>query len=259
MGSTMMNMLSRLWGAFSSAETASGDESSYIEPSPVPVELVPRMWENERTFTLETPLSTSRPPTTDEGPMLYLQTSCAAIANYCFLGRRSTTSKDNDGRLRLYLDNDQYLEVCLRMRRCGAVRVNPKRYAHGECCDAALGNQLNRSRYIFGWPESTSLTSDDSFRKEPVWVSHIFRKAEALLPRQVYPWEGMEGFVGADWLARSPTMEEYCSRLQVHGGVYYSDVSKCPQARELGLCGRGVMVLLDYGHVGARGAASLAA
>ena len=52
-------------------------------------------------------------------PTLYLSTSCAAIVDYCLLGRSSEMLNGKES-LRLDPDSSEHLEVCVRMRRCNA-------------------------------------------------------------------------------------------------------------------------------------------
>jgi len=141
----------------------------------------------------------------------------------------------------LHLDRNsaKHLEVCLRLRRCGAVKVDPiEAWCRTETCWSALERHLEGSRYIFGWPGAAKITDHDEPQKQPVWVLHIWRNPYHLPRQETLRSTGMEGHLGREWLIGCSTMEEYCERLKVRGAVYYSDVRKCPQARALGLVDR---------------------
>lgn len=191
----------------------------------------PRWYETGSTFIIE--LSLSAHGQFDDGPILYLCTSCVAIADYCLLGRRISTTPG--ARLSLHLDPGgiDHLEVWLRLRRCGAVRTVPQSWSHEDSCQIALEQHLNESRYLFGWPATESADASNT-ATQGVWVYHIPRTS-TLRRQEATRHGGMEAQLELEWLAECSTMTEYCEKLKAHGAVYYEDVQDSPEAREMGL------------------------
>lgn len=131
-------------------------EDSYPSPSlkVLSAPPSPRLVQTEPTFMIIASLYTTR-TAADPAPILYLNTKSIAIADYCLLGRLFAFTL---GAVppRLVGESPEHIEVCLRMRRCGAVEISPPSWMYYEGCDLYLEAHLNNLQYVFGWPPPTS-------------------------------------------------------------------------------------------------------
>ena len=203
------------------------------EPHPLPSQS-PRLSEKNGLFTIKADLVSESIPGTLYWPVLYLRTSCAAVADYCLLGRRADARADENRSLDLPKDSLDHLEVCLRMQRCGAVNTTPKAGMHGEDSPNDLGKHLNLSRYVFGWPWG-DLTGSTTDTPEPVWVYDLMSRPDEPELQDAVLRYGMEAHLRLDWLKGCATLSEYCARLEAHGATYYSDVRDSPEAAQLSM------------------------
>ena len=207
------------------------------EPRPIPPRS-PRVYDADGFFTIKADLVSETIPHYPSWPILYLRTSCAAIAHYCLLGRRSEAYDNEDHSLSLRPDSPEHLEVCLRMHRCGAVKITPRSWMHGEDYNVDLAAYLRRSRYVFGWPGNDSSAAAGE-APEPVWVYDLNTRPEGMeLQSMVLRLWGMESYMRLWWLKGSEMMGEYCDRLEAHGAVYYADVRDSLEAVELSMVDR---------------------
>ena len=175
----------------------------------------------------------------EDRPVLFLVTSSLAVVDYCLQGRQLNDDDDSSetASSRFDLDNDtEHTEVCLRLRRCAAVKLTPKVWCRGEDCEMALEHHLSDTRYVFGWPSSSRATASGRVI-EPVWVYYVPNNNR--LPHQgIVRRYGMEAHLELGWLAGSTSMEEYCSRLHIHGARFYDDVEASPEAQRAGITRR---------------------
>jgi hypothetical protein len=81
-----------------------------------------------------------------ETSMLFLITTCVAVVDYCLLNRREQTNPETQS-LQLDLESSEYLEICFRLRRCGAAKVTPGLISREEDCQIALEERLNSSPF----------------------------------------------------------------------------------------------------------------
>jgi hypothetical protein len=164
-----------------------------------------------------------------ETSMLFLITTCVAVVDYCLLNRREQTNPETQS-LQLDLESSEYLEICFRLRRCGAAKVTPGLISREEDCQIALEERLNSSPYLFGWPTVDGLA-------EPVWVYTISR-TDSFMPFGIVRFGGIEAHLGLEALAQCTTMSEYCDMLKLRGAIYYDKVKKSLEAQELALVSR---------------------
>ena len=196
--------------------------------------------EHQKTFPISAQLSVDGNHGFRNDPILYLDTSCLAVADYCLMGRSSHTSvapsvaSDLESSLRLDPTGPEHFEACLRMKRCGAVRLTPTSWDWQGSCWTRLALHLWSCRYVFGWPPPAYNTSENRV-VEPVWVYNIPQTSDVARTSDTIRHSGMEGLLGLDWLVGCSTMSDYCERLRIHGAVYYKDVRESPEAREMGL------------------------
>ena len=210
--------------------------SDFQEPA---TRLSPRLYQCERdgriTYAIEADLFPNRQDMTGSGPILYLNTSCVAIADYCLLGRRSEMFNDTNS-LQLDSGSPEHLEVCLRLRRCSAVKLCPKSWDFEHDCLISLESHVNKIRYLFGWPQIENANSS-SDTPQPVWVYYITRRG-GWVRHGVIQYGGMEEQMELEILSGCSTMDEYCEKLMLRGAVFYADVRNCPEARHAGLVER---------------------
>lgn len=186
------------------------------------------------TFILTARLSLRDHVVYHPNSMLFLQSTCYAIADYCLLGRHQE-ALENQGSLWLDPNSPEHLEVCLRMKRCGAVRCSPKDVYWDEEARWDLMYQSRTLRFIFGWP-TAECSNGRSI--QPVWVYYITHTSHPLRQIEVLQKRGMEGLLGFEWLANCSTMSEYCERLRIRGAIFYKDVRDSPEAMAMGLVER---------------------
>ena len=193
----------------------------------------PRLVGSEPTFIIEATLFTKR-KVSEPAPVLYLNTSSRAIADYCLLERLDDMmTSTNIGSCALHPESPKHLEVCLRMRRCGATKVFPQSWTYPEGCDIDLESYTNDVQHIFGWPpQSTQASSEE--QPQAVWVLPILRKTDIRTQERVRQG-GIEASLGLEDLADCLNMTEYCDKLREYGATYYENVKDCPEASALGL------------------------
>lgn len=191
------------------------------------------LYESTRTFSIAAELAPVNDGGLRHGPILYIETSVLAVVEYCLLNQRSRML-DNANPLRLDLRGEEHLEMCFRMRRCGAVKLNPVPWDEENSCRNALADQLYQTSYLFGWPTPSSNNSDGQ-QSEPVWVYYISPLGDSTPTSDAIRFHGMEALLGSYWLRDCSNIEEYCERLKIHGAVYYSDVRNSPEARQMGI------------------------
>ena len=196
----------------------------------------PRLYESNRTFPISAQLSFDGNHGQCNDPILFLETSCAAIADYCLLIRRSELT-DSANPLSMNPSSAEHLEVCLRLKRCGAVRLTPAAWDVQSSCWFSLAEHLRKRRYLFGWP-SVDHNVSNRVQAESVWVYYIPRTHRPAASEEVIRYGGMERLFGFHWLEGSTNMHDYCERLKVHGAVFYRNVGNSPEASELGLVSR---------------------
>jgi hypothetical protein len=235
-----MNLHRRFWRMLGQEEQPHLSVPEPMEPlQPGAITPSARIRTDGHIWTIEAWPAALRFPGPGEEPMVYLSTSCLGIAEYCFLGQIPQHGGDWPGIFAI-ADADR-LEIHLRMKRCGAVVVRRDRLRYdywGEMYgDGALVARLEKAQYVFGWPASVESRGVAGESHQPVWVYHIWRKRGRLELNSALYRHGMEGQLQLNWLMACPTMEEYCERLRIHGAVYFNDVRKCSQARELRLVG----------------------
>jgi hypothetical protein len=163
---------------------------------------------------------------TDESTILFLVTTSVAVADYCLLGRRDEIGSER-GFLKLQLESPEHLEICLRLRRCGAVKVTPRPGLRESDCRIALEEHLNEAKYLFGWPPGTTT-------HQSVWVYTIPRTSH-LVRTGVVMYGGVEAHLVIDELSNASTMTEYCDYLERHNAVYYDDIQQSPEAQSQSL------------------------
>jgi hypothetical protein len=195
-----------------------------------------RLYQSRHTYRISAQLSLDGALGRRNDPILYVETSCPAVADYCLLGRHSETI-DTDASLKTDLNSAEHLEACLRMRRCGAVSLVPVGPDWEGRCRISLATHVRKARYLFGWPPVDSLSTNGR-PVEHVWVYYISQPAGLPLNEEAIRFGGMEEYLGCDWLRECSTMNEYCERLRICGAVYYENVQDSPEAREMGLVAR---------------------
>jgi hypothetical protein len=178
-------------------------------------------------FTIEADIS-SRSELYVNAKMLFLMTKCVAIVYYCLLNRRPNVPNEASY-FPLDFEKHEYLEVCLRLKRCGAAKVKGLRCRNEEGCEIVLEGHINQIQYLFGWPATNG-------PNEPVWVYYIVRTH--LIPQGRLLSGGIEAQLEWESLSDPKTMEEYCEKLNLSGAVYYRDVKNSPEAWQMGLVRR---------------------
>jgi hypothetical protein len=124
------------------------------------------------------------------------------VADYCLLGRCSDAcvASDLENSLRLDPTGPEHLKACLRMKRCGAVRLTPTSWDWEGSCRIVLAHHLRSCRYLFGWPPADYDTPEDRV-VEPVWVYNMPQTSDVPRSSDTIRHSGMEGLLGLE-LAR---------------------------------------------------------
>ncbi|KAK3712100.1 hypothetical protein LTR37_009191 [Vermiconidia calcicola] len=146
-------------------------------------------------------------------PQLYIKTRRAAVAKYILYEHDNIEQWPPESVLKLDPQSDAHRQLCLRMRRCGAIEGEPDTLAFDERYYHWKETFEGHDGHIFAWPEKTEGNT------EPVWVYEWDSCADPYLDR----------FAGCD------TLSAYCAALQEAGAKYYPDVRLCPEAKAANL------------------------
>lgn len=146
-------------------------------------------------------------------PKLYIKTRRAAVAKYILYEHGNIEQWPPESVTKLDPLSDAHRQLCLRMRRCGAIEGEP----HTLIFDERHGQWIETFQWlddqIFAWPEKTEGGI------ESVWVYKQDSHADPFLGR----------------FANCDTMSAYCAALQEAGAKYYPDVRLCPEAKATNL------------------------
>ncbi|KAK3707346.1 hypothetical protein LTR37_012190 [Vermiconidia calcicola] len=146
-------------------------------------------------------------------PQLYIMTRRAAVAKYILYEHDNIEQWPPESVTKLDPQSDAHRQLCLRMRRCGAIEGEPHTLDFDERYDQWIENFHRHDGHIFAWPEKTEGGT------EPVWVHKWDSRADPFLDR----------FADCD------TLSAYCAALQEAGAKYYPDVRLCPETKAANL------------------------
>jgi len=163
----------------------------------------------------------------EPAPELYLRTASLAVVRYCLYGHEGDDSINSIEPPRtLDSQSQEHRQLCLRLRRCGAVELDMNHSSAEDSLDMRLERHLDRQNAIFGWPQPQG-------SQQPVWVLQL--PTDRQWSQNLLRTYGLESHLNVIDLGKCQEMDEYCNKLESKGAVYYDDVRDCVQAEELDL------------------------